>query len=116
MNSAGIYCFIIFRQNKHFRYAFLCGFFIAAAFGFRYENLEFLIILPALNQLLDLISGKKFSFLECVKKEFIFLICLLGGTLCGMALIFLICWNSDFFTIEMFYNLKNRYLGFLLRK
>ena len=112
MNSAGIYCFIIFRQHKHFRYAFLCGFFIAAAFGFRYENLEFLIILPALNQLLDLISGKKFSFFECVKKEFIFLICLLGGTLCGMALIFLICWNSDFFTIEMFYNLKNRYLGF----
>lgn len=110
MNLAGIFCFILFRQHKHFRHAFLCGFFIAAAFGFRYENLEFLIILPALNLLSDLILGNKFSFFECVKKEFIFLTCLLGGTLCGMALIFLMCRNSDFFTIEMFYNLKNKYL------
>lgn len=112
LNSAGIYCFILFRQRQHFRYAFLCGFFIAAAFGFRYENLEYLIILPALNLLSDLISEKKFSFFGCVKEEFIFLSCLLGGTLCGMALIFLMCWNSDFFTIEMFYGLKKSYLGF----
>lgn len=113
MNSAGICCFIFFRQHNYFRYVFSCGFFIAAALGFRYENLEFLIILPVLNFLADLISEKKFSFSECVKKEFFFLICLLSGILCGITLIILMCRNSDFFTIKMFYMLKNRYFYFI---
>ena len=89
-------------------YMFECGLFVALSIGFRFENIEFLFLIPFLNVFLDFCDGNQI-FYSFVKKTLSAFVSGIAGIFFGCLLVYLICLNCNYYTVEHLIEVVKKY-------
>ena len=87
---------------------FECGFFVALSIGFRFENIEFLFLIPFLDVFLFFCDGS-LTFSSFIKKTLSASGFGAAGLLSGGFVVYLMCLNCDYYTITYLLEFVKKY-------